>query len=105
MATHVAVASRRGDNYFPGIDGLRAIAVLSVIIYHLHESFLPGGFVGVDVFFCHIWLCRQHVAGARCQIPVAQISAALLYAANPPHRSRVARLSDRNVGCDRSVYS
>lgn len=34
-----------------GIDGLRAIAILSVVIYHLRGSLLPGGFTGVDVFF------------------------------------------------------
>lgn len=33
------------------IDGLRAIAVLAVIAHHLRDSWLPGGFVGVDVFF------------------------------------------------------
>lgn len=38
-------------NYFPGIDGLRAVAVLSVILYHLRDTLLPGGFLGVDVFF------------------------------------------------------
>ncbi|MEI7732794.1 MAG: acyltransferase family protein [Verrucomicrobiota bacterium] len=37
--------------YRPAIDGLRALAVLSVFIFHLNHSWLPGGFVGVDVFF------------------------------------------------------
>jgi peptidoglycan/LPS O-acetylase OafA/YrhL len=37
--------------YFQFLDGFRSIAVLFVIFYHLGFSFLPGGFVGVDIFF------------------------------------------------------
>ena len=37
--------------YRPEIDGLRAFAVISVLIYHLKHGWLPGGYLGVDVFF------------------------------------------------------
>ena len=37
--------------YRPEIDGLRAVAVLAVIVHHLSPRLLPGGYLGVDVFF------------------------------------------------------
>lgn len=37
--------------YYPEIDGLRALAVLAVILFHLDSKLLPGGFAGVDIFF------------------------------------------------------
>ena len=43
----------RGDKAkrLPGLDGLRALAVLSVMLLHLDPTLLPGGFLGVDLFF------------------------------------------------------
>src|SRR5215207_5273721 len=37
--------------YLPGIDGLRALAVIAVLLYHSGLPWIPGGFLGVEVFF------------------------------------------------------
>lgn len=42
---------RRGIRYRADIDGLRAVAVLSVFLFHLDFSWVPGGYTGVDIFF------------------------------------------------------
>ena len=45
------MATERGIRYIPAIDGLRAVAVIAVILYHLGFTWIPGGFLGVDLFF------------------------------------------------------
>jgi len=57
MSTHSSVhssmvgAEPRRSPYRPDIDGLRAVAVIAVVIYHLDPTWLPSGLVGVDIFF------------------------------------------------------
>ncbi|MDQ1563099.1 MAG: hypothetical protein QOI14_50, partial [Actinomycetota bacterium] len=45
-SSHPVLATR-----LPGLDGLRAIAVAAVVLYHLAPGALPGGGLGVDMFF------------------------------------------------------
>jgi peptidoglycan/LPS O-acetylase OafA/YrhL len=55
--TNLSVLENRGladsfvTPYRPDVDGLRAIAVMSVIAFHLSQATLPGGYFGVDIFF------------------------------------------------------
>ena len=42
---------KRNQRYMPGLDGLRAVAVLAVIAYHLEFTWAPGGLLGVGIFF------------------------------------------------------
>ncbi|WP_394931913.1 acyltransferase family protein [uncultured Ilumatobacter sp.] len=56
-APDAAPAPRRMDAniskvpYLPGLDGMRAVAVVAVMIYHANSTWLKGGFIGVEVFF------------------------------------------------------
>jgi len=45
------MAAEKGIRYIPAIDGLRAVAVIAVMLYHLGFNWIPGGFLGVDLFF------------------------------------------------------
>ncbi|MCL6517993.1 acyltransferase family protein [Alicyclobacillus sp.] len=43
--------TRSDARYMPGLDGIRAVAVMAVVIYHLNTAWAPGGLLGVGVFF------------------------------------------------------
>lgn len=49
--THLSHTQSSSINYRPEIDGLRCIAVISVLMFHLGLPFFSGGVVGVDIFF------------------------------------------------------
>lgn len=55
MTTTIAGSPSRATvtrlSYIPALDGVRAVAVLAVMGFHFGQSWLPGGFIGVDVFF------------------------------------------------------
>ena len=50
-AAPVPESSNARMPYLPALDGIRALAVLAVVVFHANESWLTGGFLGVDVFF------------------------------------------------------
>lgn len=50
-AGHFTQDLRHHPSYRPDIDGLRALAIIPVMLFHAFPSTLPGGFVGVDIFF------------------------------------------------------
>jgi peptidoglycan/LPS O-acetylase OafA/YrhL len=71
--------------YRPDIDGLRAIAVLSVILFHLDKHLLPGGFVGVDIFFV--------ISGFLISLHIMQEIAAGKFSIVEFYRRRVKRIA------------
>ena len=51
VATRARPAHAPRLGYIPALDGLRALAVVAVLLYHGDQRWIPGGFLGVDVFF------------------------------------------------------
>ena len=114
-AAPAARAARAGSGRLPGLDGLRAIAVTAVVVFHLDPRWLPGGFLGVDVFFVvsgfliTTLLVREHAAtgtvdlGAFWARRARRLLPALLVAV--PFAVLLARLAEGDllVGIGRQV--
>ena len=64
-----------GTGRLAGLDGLRALAIMAVLVFHLDPTWLPGGFLGVDIFFVvsgfliTTLLVRERVASGRIDLP------------------------------------
>ncbi|GAA4401151.1 hypothetical protein GCM10023168_10450 [Fodinibacter luteus] len=98
-----------------GLDGLRALAIVAVLLFHLDPSWLPGGFLGVDVFFVvsgfliTTLLVRERVTTGRLDLPAfwtrraRRLLPALLVCV--PASVLLARLSEGDllVGIERQV--
>ena len=56
--------------YRPDLDGIRALAVLAVIIFHVDAAWLPGGFLGVDMFFVLSGYLITTSSAAKCKTAV-----------------------------------
>lgn len=50
-AEPASMPKKSGSKYIPALDGLRAFAVIAVVLYHMSTSVLPGGLLGVTLFF------------------------------------------------------
>lgn len=48
--------SNSSNRYIHSVDGLRAVAVIAVLLYHLGIGWIPGGFLGVDLFLRYLWI-------------------------------------------------
>ena len=66
--------SRDRNTYLSEIDGLRSLAVLSVMLFHLDAPLLPGGFSGVDVFFVISGYVVSRAMFARGHMPAGQFA-------------------------------
>jgi peptidoglycan/LPS O-acetylase OafA/YrhL len=73
---------RSSSGYYPGIEGLRAVAVMAVLLYHLDARWAPAGFIGVDIFFV--------ISGFVVSLSVAHFSTASF-------ASFIARFYDRRL--------
>ena len=89
---------RRSTGYLPGLDGLRAISVVAVLLYHADMPWLPGGFLGVEVFFVISGYLITHAAHPGAQPDVDDLAARLLAAPGPAAAGRPLHAAGDGVG-------
>ena len=54
--------ARPKSRYIPALDGLRTLAVVAVVLYHLNLTWAQGGLLGVTIFFGYAWSSLQSLA-------------------------------------------
>jgi peptidoglycan/LPS O-acetylase OafA/YrhL len=74
----IAARAAKALDFRPDINGLRALAVLGVVIFHADRAWLPGGFVGVDIFFVISGFLISRIILAQCA--TERFSLAMFYA-------------------------
>jgi peptidoglycan/LPS O-acetylase OafA/YrhL len=74
----IAARAAAALDFRPDINGLRALAVLGVVIFHADRAWLPGGFVGVDIFFVISGFLISRIILAQCA--AGRFSLAMFYA-------------------------
>jgi peptidoglycan/LPS O-acetylase OafA/YrhL len=74
----IAARAAKALDFRPDINGLRALAVLGVVIFHADRAWLPGGFVGVDIFFVISGFLISRIILAQCA--GGRFSLAMFYA-------------------------
>jgi hypothetical protein len=62
----IAARAAKALDFRPDINGLRALAVIGVVIFHADRAWLPGGFVGVDIFFVISGFLISRIILAQC---------------------------------------
>ena len=80
LETPDLIAARAGArlDFRPDINGLRALAVLGVVVFHADRAWLPGGFVGVDIFFVISGFLISRIILSQCA--AGRFSLAMFYA-------------------------
>jgi peptidoglycan/LPS O-acetylase OafA/YrhL len=74
----IAARAAKALDFRPDINGLRALAVLGVVVFHADRAWLPGGFVGVDIFFVISGFLISRIILSQCA--AGRFSLAMFYA-------------------------